>query len=329
MTTITLGAKVSLNVNGSANEELNNQVSVNTTSVARWGGHCVSVVTGGVSAIGLLMLASVQYPLQGIHSIAADSNAIAAVFRKMDQHVLKCFEYLTDAKGGLNRLSNFLKSQVAFIDFTQMASDIYYFGCGKFREQRNERGEIVKQKDPDLVVAAKVSLSLANTGGNLLWLQEMGFLSLSKAAATIGEVRLFSAVPKIVSSLPVLRDMPALQNVAKSIGEFKAFGFINHVSCLPLVLRGLDLGHALLAIDASNRLAMAINDAQMISASLDLSTYLSELVLSAMVFVGVTNVISLGIAGMACITLVASSFLYRISHEKEINQKLVWADLKV
>jgi hypothetical protein len=330
MTTNTLDARASFIVNDTSHG-VDKKDAYKTASICTGNlcGRGVSVVTWTVSAIGLFAVTSLQGILKGTHLIAADSNAIAAVFRKLDQHVLKFCEYMSDAKDSLGRCSHFLKSQVAFIDFVQMASDVYYFGCGKFREERNEKGEITKQADAGVLVAAKVSLSLANTGGNFLWLNEMGFFSLSKAAAAIGEVRLFGIVPKAVASIPALREMSSLQSVAKSIGEFKAFGFIKHVSLLPLVLRGLDLGYALLAIDASNRLAVAINDAQVISASLDLSAYLSELVLSAMVLIGITNVISLGLAGATCIALAASSFLYRATHQQEISQKIVWADIKV
>lgn len=287
-----------------------------------WCGRCVSVIGGSASAVGQHLVAGLQGTLKGIQLIASDSNAIAAVFRKLDQHVLRFCEYIADAKGEFGRCSTFIRSQVAFIDFAQIAADVHYFGCGRFKEQRNEQGKVIKEKDADLIVAAKVSFGLANTGGGFLWLEEMGFFSLSKAAASLGEVRLFSIVPKAVSSIPVLRDISSLQTVAKAVGEFRAFGFLKNMNCLFLVLRGLDLGYALLAIDASNRLANARNDAQMISASLDLSSYLSELVLSAMLLVGVTNIISLGLGGMTCITLAASSFLYRATHDKEINKKI-------
>lgn len=316
MTTMTL------TVNGtSTRSPYESSVQAAPSCAQSWCGRCVSTVNDSASAIGHSLLASFQATLKGLHLVAADANAVAAVCRKLDQHVLKFCEYLKDAKGSLGRCSSFMKSQVAFIDFAQIAADVYYFGCGKFKEKRNEQGEIIKARDADLVVAAKVSLGLANTMGGFLWLEEMGFFSLSKAAAAIGEVRLFSLVPKTVSSIPVLRDISSLQSIARSIGEFRAFSFVKNLNCLFLVLRGLDLGYALLAIDASNRLAKASNNAQVVSASLDLSSYLSELMLSGMLLVGVTNIVSLGLAGTTCIAFTVSSFLYRITHDKEINQK--------
>jgi hypothetical protein len=95
---------------------------------------------------------------------------------------------------------------------------------------------------------------------------------------------------------------------------------LKNFNCLFITLRALDLGYALLAIDAGRRLLNAENVKQKVSAGLDLTSYLAELTLSAILLAGVTNVIGLGVAGSTCVALTVSSFLYRIANEKEIKQ---------
>lgn len=298
----------------------NDQSSTNVSSkIQEWCGRGASAIGNGVSSAGNAIIHVFQQSLNGLHLITSDTSATAGVFRKLDHHVLKFFEHLSDSKGSLIRFGTFLKRNVAFIDFVQLASEINYFAGCKFKERKNAQGEVVKQRDNNVVISGRAAFLTANTGGALLWLEEMSFFSLSQIGKAIGEARVFSFVPKVISSIPVLRDLPGLQNVAKTIGEFRAFSFVKHFSCLSITLRALDLGYALFAIDSSRRLFNASNKIQTISAGIDLSSYLAELTLSALVFAGVTNIIGLGVAGATCITLAAASFLYRVTHEKEMK----------
>lgn len=287
-----------------------------------WCGRSVSSIHEGASIVANSLLKVVQTVFSSIHHLFTDTPTAASILRKFDAHVLRFIEHLSNSKGKLRQFADFIKHNVAVIDFVQLADDIHYFVSGRFKEKRNEKGEIEKLRDNNFVISGKLAFFVADTGGALYWLNEMGFISLSKAAAAIGELRIFSLIPKVISCIPVLRNLSGLQKVAETIGNLRVFSFVNKFNCLSVTLRAIDLGYALFAIDAGRRLINADNKFKTISASLDLSCYLSELVLSAIVFAGVTNIIALGTVGVACITLVVSSFLYRLTHEKELKQTL-------
>lgn len=308
----------STNIISSPNDQSTNNM---TSRIQDWCGRGISAVGTGVSVAGNGLLFAIQKVFSSVNLLTSDAPALAGVFRKLDQHVLRFFEHLGDSKGKLGQFSKFLGRNVAFIDFFQLVGDVNYFAAGRFKEKRNELGEIEKPRDKNIVIAGKLGFFAADFGGALLWLQEMSFISLSKAAVAIGEVRVFSFVPKAISSIPLLRDVSGLQRVANAVGEFRAFSFVKNLSCLSLTLRALDLAYALFAVEAGQRLLNAENKNQAISAGLDLSSYLAELTLNAIVFAGVTNVIGLGIVGVTCITFAVASFLYRVTHEKEIRQK--------
>jgi hypothetical protein len=286
-------------------------------------GHSVSVVGNGVSKIGNGLFGAIQATVWGAFSIFKDSCATASVFRKLDQYTLRLIEHINHAPGSLSQFQLFLRRNVAFIDLAQLAADIHYAVSGRFKEVYNAKEDkFEKEKDNALMVTGKLAALAANTGGALLWFNEMGLVSLSKAAEVIGETRIFSAVPSILSSIPALKDFPKLHTVAKAIGEFRVFSFIKHTSCLFVTLRALDLMYTCFAVDAGNRLLNADSRIKAISAGLDLSSYLAELTLSAMLLAGVTNVVGLGVFGTACIVLAASSHIYRAANEKEVKRKV-------
>lgn len=292
-----------------------------TTKIKNWCGNAVSAIKTGVSTVANAVHTVAQKTFFSIFSVVSVTSSTATVFRKLDQHVLRFFEHIGDAKGKLGAVQTFIKRQVAFIDFVQVVCDVEYFVRGRFKEKVNEKGEIEKPRDALPVIGGRFSFMVADMCGAALWLNEMGFISLSKAAAAIGEARVFSVVPKVISSIPVLRDISGLQKVANAIGEFRLFSFVKSTSLVFVTLRAIDLGYALFAVDAARRLATASNSYAKISAGLDLSSYLAELTLSAILLAGVTNVVGLGIAGATCITLAVTSLLYSINNEDKIKQK--------
>src|SRR5262249_41085423 len=92
---------------------------------------------------------------------------------------------------------------------------------------------------------------------------------------------------------------------------------ITEVSLSVVILRGLTLLHLLLAVESLQYLVNPANDIQRNQAAIDLTLNLSELVLDAMLTVGVANVMALGAAGVTCITLVLASFFHKFSNDKE------------
>lgn len=287
-----------------------------------WLGHSVSVIGTGFAKVGDGVIGVVQSIVSSTSAIAADSTATASVLRKLDHHVLSLIEYINKAPGSLTQFQLFVRRNVAFIDLAQLCADIHYMVAGRMKDVINAEGEAVKVKDTGIMQAGKTAALAANTGGALLWFNEMGLVSLSKAAETIGQVRLFSAVPSLVASIPGVKDFPKLGKIANAIGELRVFSFLKHTSCLFVTLRALDIMYACFAVDAAQRFMNAENRIKAISAGLDLSSYLAELTLSAIILAGVTNVVGLGVVGATCIGLTASSFLYRTMHDKEIKQQM-------
>jgi hypothetical protein len=261
-----------------------------------------------------------QAIFSSISLVVADTPMVAGIFRKLDQHVLRFLEEVKNAPGSLSRFQLFIKHNVSFIDFVQLVSDVDYLAMGRFKEKRNENGEIVKTRDSNFLITGKASILAADVGGALLWLQEMGFYKLSNVAATMGEVRLFSAMPQAVSSIPVVRDLAQAHAIANVIGELRVFSFVKNLNCLFVTLRALDLAYACFAIDAGRRFFSAENINQKISAGLDFSSYLSELILSASLLAGATSVVGLGLGASTCIGLALTSFLYRLAYANEIKQ---------
>jgi hypothetical protein len=300
--TITLAPVVNLN-----DCDLSRQI-LPTTATESWLGYTISIIESGISEIGKVIYSVAQKTFWSASVLAADSFMIATIGRKLSNQVLNLCEYIKGAPGSLLKFAQIIKHSVAAIDFVQIASDVHYFVFSKGASHAD-----------GLTLTGRIALFAANIGGALLWLQDMGFIVLKNTAAKLGEVRLFSFVPKAISSIPVVREFKALQTVAKAIGELHVFNFVKKLSLLPLVLRGLDIGFACFAVDAAMKLWKADSQVKAVSMALDLSTYLSELFLSAIIYVGVTNVVALGVAGTACIAFATFSYLYKAGYEKELK----------
>lgn len=285
------------------------------SKIQSWLGHTVSAVGTTVVGVG-------QKVIVAASDITGDSCATASILRKLDHHVLRWIEHIKNAPGSFSQFQQMIRRSVCFIDLAQICADVHYVATGRFKEVINEKGQVEKEKDNDIMIAGKLAGLAANTGGALLWFNEMGMISLTKAAETIGEVRLFSAIPSLISSIPALNDFPKLHAIANAVGEFRAFSFVKHTSCLFVTLRALDFMYACFAVDAAQRLMNADSRIKAIAAGLDLSSYLSELTLSAIMLAGVTNVVSLGVVGTTCIAFAVSSFLYKVANEQEIKRKV-------
>lgn len=275
------------------------------------GRHIVgTVANAGVCAVKAVVKtthAVVDKIFWSLGNLSETTNELAAACRKLHKHSLHLIGHLTKSPEKFGKLIKILSSYVGYIDFLQVAADVDYFVRGKFK------------KENFLQVGAHIACFVANVGGALLWLEDMAFINLSKATTAIGNWRAFEFVPKVLSTIPVLRDMTVLQKAAKAIGELRVFSVLTKVSPLTIVLRAIDLAYAFLAIEAANRLIKSEKKEQKISAGLDLSSYVAELVLSAVILAGVTNIIALGSIGGGCIVLALSAFLYRSAHEKQLD----------
>lgn len=286
---------------------------------ASFAGRSVSTLKSGVSSLANGISAFAHRTIIGISEVASDTNAVASFYRKLEKHVVNFIEVIAETPGKFTKMADCIRKAVSFIDFCQFAGDLNYFLRGGYKEARNDKGELVKEADNKVIIGARVAMAAADIGGTLLWFEEMGFYKLKNIAESIGGTRVFSFVPKVVASIPVVRDVSIFSRAANALGNLKLFGCITKASCLFVTLRALDLMYGLFAVDAAKRLVNAPTSYHRISAGLDLTSCISELVISALIFAGVTNVIGLGIAGTVGITMAVSSFLYRNSHSEELK----------
>jgi hypothetical protein len=279
-----------------------------------------STICDATDAAANAVLKSVQVTVTTISNIAADTNTVATLYRKLEKHVIEFIEHVNEFPGAFGKMAGTMKKAVAFVDFVQLAGDVNYVVNQKYKEQTDEKGCVTKLADSNAMMAAHAAMATADAGGALLWMQELGFLNLSKTAQALGEVKLFSFVPKAVASVSALHNIEIIDRAAQAIGNFKVFGHLAKLSCLTVTLRALDLMYAFFALDAAQRIIKAPSTTHRTSASLDLSSYISELVLSALLLAGVTNIVGLGIAGTTCIVTALTSFAYRVSHQAELKK---------
>lgn len=282
-------------------------------------GRAVSVIKTGVVSVADFVAAVAHRTIVGLADISKDTNAVVAFYRKMERHVVDLLEYLSDTPGKLGKMAEHMRRAVSFVDCFQLAGDLHYFLNGGYKEVRSENGKLEKEADNKVIIAARVATATADVGGTLLLFEELGFYKLNTIANAIGNTRLFSFVPKVVASIPVIRDVGILGRAANALGNLRIFGCLTKISCLFVTLRALDLMHGFYAIDAARRLVTGPSACHKISAGLDFTSSIGDLVLSALLFAGVTNVVGLGVIGAACITMTAASFLYRASHNAELK----------
>lgn len=302
--------------------------SNHSSSVKEWGGRAISAVTNKMDVAVRGVISLTQSIFDGLAELTLCTNEVAAVFRKLQKHTFQLAEHLTKTPGYFSKLIGITTKYVVVIDVAQLANDADYLVNKGWKAKISDDGKSYKPADNAVNVCTRISTAVVDIGCALLWFEEMGFYSLKATAAAIGNVRVFSFIPKVVSSIPVIRDVSILQKAAKAVGDLRVFSCINKMSALTITLRALDLMYAFLAIESAQKLidANKIEDkteraAKKLSAGLYLSNYISELVLSALLIVGVTNVAALGAMGAVCITLGLSAFFHRVTHEEELRIK--------
>lgn len=284
-----------------------------------WCGRSVTSVKNHLDAAAHGVISLSQNIIGGISDLSVHTNSVAGVFRKLQRHTFYMIENLRETPGYFKKLIGITTHYVAVVDIMQLAGDVDYVVNKGWKEKISVDGKEYKPADSAATVAGRASLVVVDIGANLLWYEEMGFYSLKNAAAAIGNTRIFSYLPKVVSSIPGVRNVAVIQNAAKTIGELRVLSFVTKISPLFVTLRAVDLMYAFFAIDAAQNLVKGDTATKKTSAALYLSSYLAELTISAALLAGVTNVIALGTMGAVCISLALAAFFYKHSHEAELK----------
>lgn len=282
-----------------SNVEIQNSSEKQENSLPSWSGRSVRV-KNFLEGVCSRTINAAQKTFNVAGAFVTDPNALASVFRRLNCQIFNSLEELK--KIPLDAYSKFracTHSFVGVVDTVQVFDDVNYFYTQKYKE------------DNKIKAASRVALFAADVGGSLLWLQEMTFIKLNRISKTLGEVRLFSFVPKVVSSIPVVRRIPELQHVAVSLGQVRIFSFLNRLSMHFFAGGALTLYYLFSAMDSLRKLSKDSTPFEKKQAGLDLSYQLSEVTLNALMTIGVASVAGLGVLGATCIATGLASFAHK------------------
>lgn len=295
------------------------QVTLNQ-KIAAWGGHAAQVLSDTSGRALSAVRSAAGHVFTAASVITADSNALASVYRKFDCFIFKAIEVLKGTPGYFAAYAKSIHQGIGVIDTLQVATDVDYFYHKKYKE------------DSELGFASHVALAATNAGGAILWLNDLAFINLSRAANAIGqtrvfgavsqlkEVRIFAYVPKVVAWVPGISQLPRVQAAAAAVGELRVFSPLFKLTFGTVVLRALTLTYALMAAESYVRLTQPGNSAQKTQAGIDLGYFTSELVIDAAVTFGVTSVLGLGALAAGCVALAATSVIHRFYKADELSQ---------
>lgn len=276
-----------------------------------WSGRAIEVVKEGFCQ-GFTKLKGAT--LDTIHYVGAtvgNADQLSTVFKRIQLRLLPLIEELRGTPNRFAKLKAGLDDTRNTIDLFLLANDIDYFVNGHYKKD---------QKDNKYTFFGRIALFATNILGTAAWLVDLGVLNLSKAAKAIGNVRLFSFVPKVISYIPGIRSMPLLQSVAAAIGNVRVFSFVARFSLCYLANRALTVSFIFFGADAYQRMKQPGNYHQLTQAKWEFARCVSEVALDALVVVGVTSAIGLGLLGSACLFMAIKNFVYNIQHKKELDQ---------
>lgn len=209
------------------------------------------------------------------------------------------------------KLQGALCTVAGCFNLAQIANTIDYFINGRFK------------KDCKAVILGHIAFGVVTVSCALAWLAEMSVLSLSKAANTIGDLRIFSFVPKVVKNIPGLCDSVPFQKFAKSVGELRIFSCITKISIGVVISASVAIAYGFFAIEAFTRYFEAgANDVQKTSAALDATRYVFE-VGYGVLGLCTTNVITLGVAAGVVLTMGITAFVYKVLRENELEAAVI------
>lgn len=271
------------------------KTSAHQTS-ATWDGRAIKSV---VQSFLLSPIYVAQAIINAAGSVTKDPNTLASVLRRLNCQVLDAIALARTIPASLYKFKAAGTSYIGFVDTLGVLGDLQYFSRKDYK------------KDSNLQVAGRSALAVANAGGALLWFEELKFFKLSHIAHKLGEVRLFSKVPTLVKSIPLVRDIPHLTQAANSLGKVHVFSGLKNLSMCLIAARALVLYYLFSALNSMRKIAQTHDAVERKQAGLDLSYYASELALNSLLIVGVASTAGLGALGATCVATGLASFTYR------------------
>lgn len=291
----------------------NNQATVPENKT--WSGHVVacadslvSLTLSTVKETTATVIGVVQGFFHLTGSLFNEASVTADMVRRVDRQILPAIEDIRKTPGAFDKMRANLGPMIGAIDAIQWANDLDYIANGRYH------------KDSNLRFTGRLAIMFANSAGTILWLREMGFNIFSNFSAALGEVRLFSFVPKVVDKIPKFRDIAAVQRVSQVIGDFRVFSILAKIPLVTLVTKAVTFGYACFAVNSFVKMINAKTTCAMTQAFLDMAYFISEVALDVLITIGALNsLVGLGIVGCSCLTFGLLSFIHKVNHKKELE----------
>lgn len=242
-----------------------------------------------------------QKTLKVADRIVSDPNALASICRRVNFQVIEALDHLKKIPGYLGKFRMACGSFVGVVDAIQVIDDIKWLCTKQYKN------------DSDLKLASRMAVCVANVTETLSWLQNLSFIHLSRTAAALGEVRLFSFVPKVVAKIPLVRTIPIVMRSATWIGNAKVFSCLGRLSLGAIGGRAIMLYYMLSIADNIKTISKAETAFDKTQAALDISYCLSELTLTALLTLGIASVAGIGILGATSVVTGIASFAHKNS----------------
>lgn len=278
-----------------------------TSKVGVWSGRAITTVKEDCKKGLHKIRDSIQVVFKHVGNVTEDPNTLSTINKRLQLGTLPLIERLADTPGRFNKLNKGLGLSRDAIDALQWIDDAVYFATRKYK------------KDPKLQVSGRISLFATNTFGTIAALADMGAFYLGGLAKAIGDLRIFSFLPKLVSSIPAFRNMEGLQRVAKAIGEVRVFSFVTKISLGRFALGLLTIATAFFTANSANKLIHAKTPLHKRVAALETSSNFVTTAFNAIVVAGVANVFALGVIGTLSLILVLADFTYKAIHKKKLE----------
>jgi hypothetical protein len=264
-------------------------------------GEKIKASTQAIASFSFDVISQTKYTFE-------DTRAPSNVFRHFDRNVLVLFtQFKIFAVEGASKVA---RTIVGVMDCIQVVMEMDYFLGRRLQADRKENRQAA--------IAGHGAFAVASLGGVALWAHDLSYINLSKMAANLSRTKVFSFVPTVLSSIPVLKDMTKLQEVAASIGKMRLFRKIVKLSLVSFVQHAFALGYFCFAIDAIQKINSSRDQITISSAKWDLYYYTAELAFEALVLAGITNAIGMGLMASIAVLLAIKSYSYKTVHKHEL-----------
>lgn len=269
-------------------------------NTSTWLGHCIACKADWLASKFLFVFDNtIRFTTKALE----DSATLSTMCRKLDKHILPMMQKLRHLpEDHFNILSRALKAGRGITELAQVATDINYFVSKKFNKETWAK------------IGEKCCLAISHIAFGLVWLKEIGVANLGKAAASLGNIRLFSFVPSLIAFIPGISSVPHLEKAASIMGELRLFSVINKISIEVFAETILALSYILVTYRVYEKYneTVSTKDKEGANAAILEGLYsVSELAIDGVLLAGCSNILALGSIAAINVILAIVSVGYR------------------